>query len=322
MNKLLSILLFTIISYAATAQQIIPYSYTQYQRLSKSLYSINTRFHTSLKPVIADDRLISAQLDSLLQSDGADSTDHWIKRKLFAEHLVEVNKPDFNFYLDFLPDLLVGRDLDHQINTFLNTRGYQLGGNIGDKFSFYSSGFENQARFNDYLTRYIDKHNIIPGTVNDKSAAISPRPVKKDWAYATAVINYTPNKYLSLSLGQDKNFIGDGYRSMLLSDVAAPYPYFKATGTLGNVKYMALWAQFHDPLSPKLSFGNGFRKKWGAFHYLDWNVNNRLSLGFFDAIIWQGADSTGRRGFDVSYLNPIVFLRTIEGGADRRITHS
>jgi hypothetical protein len=77
---------------------------------------------------------------------------------------------------------------------------------------------------------------------------------------------------------------------------------------------MAMWAQFQDPTQAVASDDVVFNKKWGAFHYLDWNVNNRLSLGFFDSIIWQAKDENGeRRGFDVSYLNPIIFLRTVEG---------
>ena len=310
MKKAILGLAFIFVSIGAHAQQIIPYSYYQYQKLNKSLYSLDSRLHTSLKPVIADDVTITQQLDSLL-AIGIDSTRiTWAGRKLFNEHLLEINKEDYTFYLDFLPDYQIGRDREHGITTWLNTRGYQFGGTIGKKFSFYSSGFENQARFNNYLTNYINSKGVIPGMVNDKFGAAR---VNKDWAYATAVVNYTPNKYVSFTLGQDKNFVGDGYRSMLLSDVAAPYPFLKLTGTLGNVKYMAMWAQFQDPLSPQFSYDNGFRKKWGAFHYLDWNVNNRLSLGLFDSIIWQDADFEGKRGFDVSYVNPIIFLRTVEG---------
>lgn len=310
MKKALLALVFSLIAFAGNAQQMIPYSYTQYQKLNKSLYSLDTRFHTSLRPVLADDSTLTKQLDSLLTIGTGRIRNSWVGRKLFNEHLVEINKEDYTFYLDFLPDFQVGRDVTNGVNTWLNTRGYQFGGTIGKKFSFYSSGFENQARFNNYLTKYINRTGVIPGMVNDK---FGTERTNKDWAYATAVVNYTPNKYISFTLGQDKNFIGDGYRSMLLSDVAAPYPFLKLTGTLGNVKYMAMWAQFQDPLSPKFSYDNGFRKKWGAFHYLDWNVNNRLSLGFFDSIIWQDADETGKRGFDATYLNPIIFLRTVEG---------
>ena len=310
MKKALLLFVSIFITLFAGAQQIIPYSYYQYQKLNRSLYSIDTRFHTSLKPVIGDDTTVNKQLDSLLLLGTEKTRNSWVGRKLFNEHLVEVNKEDYTFYLDFLPDFQIGRDREHGITTWLNTRGYQLGGTVGKKFSFYSSGFENQSRFNNYLTNYINAKGVIPGMANDKFGVSK---TTKDWAYATAVINYTPNRYVSFTLGQDKNFIGDGYRSMLFSDVSSPYPFLRITATLGNVKYMAMWSQFQDPLSPKLSYDNGFRKKWGAFHYLDWNVNNRLSLGFFDAIIWQGADETGRRGFDVSYLNPIIFLRTVEG---------
>jgi hypothetical protein len=310
MKKNLLIFLLLITGYHSFSQQIIPYSFYQYQKLNSTLYNVNSRFHTSLKPVIGDDTVTTKQLDSL-QLVGIDkSYNSWVLRKLFNEHLVEINKEDFNIYIDFLPDFQIGRDTEHKITTWLNTRGYQIGGTIGKKFSFYSSGFENQARFNNYLTNYINTKGIIPGMVNDKFGSSK---TTKDWAYATAVINYTPNKYFSFTLGHDKNFIGDGYRSMLLSDVSAAYPFFKIIGTLGNVKYMSLWAQFQDPLSPQFSYDNGFRKKWGAFHYLDWNVTNRLSLGFFDSIIWQDADASGKRGFDVSYLNPVIFLRTVEG---------
>ena len=294
----------------AKAQQIIPFSHYQYQRLNHVLYNKNTRLHTSVKPILSEDSVIAKHLDSLTNQGTNNVQQSWLGRKLFNEHLLEVNKEDFSVYFDFLPDMQIGRDQQHGITTWLNTRGYQVGGTIGKTFSFYTSGFENQARFSDYLTRYTNSKGVITGMVNDK---FGPSRDTKDWAYATALLNYTPNKYFSFTLGQDKNFIGDGYRSMLLSDVAAPYPFFKVTTTLGNVKYMAMWAQFQDPLSPAFSYDNGFRKKWGVFHYVDWNVNNRLSLGFFDSVIWQDADASGKRGFDPSYLNPFIFLRPVEG---------
>src|SRR6478672_4276398 len=148
-SLLILILLGTITSFS---QQIIPYSYYQYQKLNKDLYSLDSRYHTSLKPVIGDDTTITRKLDSLLMPIGDKKYSSWVGRKLFNEHLVEVNKEDFNIYLDFLPDFQVGRDREHGITTWLNTRGYQIGGNIGKTFSFYSSGFENQSRFNNYLT--------------------------------------------------------------------------------------------------------------------------------------------------------------------------
>lgn len=294
---------------AQTPNQYIPLSHSFYQKLDHQVYDRSNRFHSAIKPYLADDAILKASVDSFYRIGFDTLKRSWVHRKLFTEHLVDIKKPDYTFYADLLPDFQIGRD-QQAGNIWLNTRGYQFGGTIGNKFSFYTSGYENQAAFPEYYTNFVNDNGIIPGQVNDK---FGPSKTIKDWAYATAILSYTPVKYLNVTLGQDKNFIGDGYRSMLLSDVASTYPFLKLTANLGNVKYMTLWAQFQDLKSPQFSYDNGYRKKWGVFHYLDWNVNKRLSIGFFDAIIWQDADSTGKRGFDFSYVNPFIFLRPVEG---------
>lgn len=311
-KKILTLFLLILLGSAIKAQtpnQYQPYSFEFYQRLNPAAYNNTNSFHSAIKPYFIDDSVLSNPINDF-KNIGIDSgKKSWVHRKLFREHLIEVKQKDYTFYADYLPDLLIGRDQEKG-NIWLNTRGYQLGGTIGSKFSFYTSGYENQAVFPKYYNDFINNNGIIPGQVNDKFGVAKD---VKDWAYATALLSYTPVKYINISLGQDKNFIGDGYRSMLLSDVAATYPFLKLTANLGNVKYMAMWAQFQDLKSPQFSYDNGYRKKWGVFHYADWNVNEKLSLGFFDAVIWQDADSTGKRGFDFSYINPLQFLRPVEG---------
>lgn len=315
-KKILFTLVLCLIKVAVQAQSVyLPYAYQFYQKLDSSVYSNQSRFHSAMKPFLVDDPLISQQYQSLMNA-GVDSVGKrsWVHRKLFQEHLVDIKEKEFTAFVDFLPDFTVGREFKNQKTTWLNTRGYQIGGTIGSKFYFYTSGFENQGVFPDYLDNYIDRTSsknvyIIPGQSYDRSFGKQTR----DWSYVTTLLSYTPNKYLNVTLGQDKNFIGDGYRSVLLSDFASNYPFFKLTGTLGNVRYMAMWANMQDPLAPKPSYEDGNRKKWGVFHYLDWNVNNKLSLGFFDSVIWADKDDAGnKRGFDFNYVNPFVFLRPIE----------
>lgn len=272
------------------------------------MYDINTSYHSAFKPIFVDDPVISAATDSIFNLNVDTSLRTWLSRKLLNEHLLNIKNKDFTVYADFLPDFQIGHDSESGTTTWLNTRGYQVGGTIGKTFSFYTSGFENQGEFPGYLHRFIADKDIIPGQTLDNRMNRS----FKDWATASAILSFTPSRYVNFTLGHDKNFIGDGYRSMLLSDVAANYPFLKTTVELGNVKYMSLWAQMQDLISPKFSYDNGIRKKWGVFHYLDWNVNDRLSLGFFDAVIWQDADTLGKRGFDFSYINPFIFLRPVE----------
>ncbi len=310
-KKIFFTLVLCLIKVAVQAQSVyLPYAYQFYQKLDSSVYSNQSRFHSSMKPFLVDDSLISQQYQSLMNA-GVDSVGKrsWVHRKLFQEHLVDIKEKEFTAFIDFLPDFTAGRDFKNQKTTWLNTRGYQIGGTIGSKFYFYTSGYENQGVFPGYVNSYINKIDIVPGQAYDRSFGKNT----KDWSYVTALLSYTPSKYLNVTLGQDKNFIGDGYRSVLLSDFASNYPFFKLTGTLGNVRYMSMWANMQDPLAPKLSYQDGNRKKWGVFHYLDWNVNNKLSLGFFDSVTWADKDDAGnKRGFDFNYVNPFVFLRPVE----------
>ncbi len=317
MKKLYILILLTVTFTGAGYAQAVyqPYSYQFYQKLNDDLYSTKTRFHTSMKPFFVDDTTVRHHYDSLMNM-GADTTHHhsWFHRKLFQEHLIDLGNSEYTFFGDFLPDLTAGRDYGiAKKNTWLNTRGYQFGGTIGTKFYFYTSGYENQAVFPDYYNTYVNQTGIVNGQAYDRNAANNN---KKDWSYATAILSYTPIKYLNITLGQDKTFIGDGYRSMLLSDYASPYPFLKLTATLGNVRYMAMWAYMDDPRAaaiPNSTYQDGDRRKWAAFHYLDWTVSNRVSLGFFDSVIWADVNDNGhKRGFDFSYINPVIFLRPEE----------
>lgn len=303
---LISLLVFVAETKAQSEYQ--PYSYQFYQKLNSDIYSTKTRTHTTLKPFIIDS--VSRKHYDLLLNAGNDSAQHsWVHRILFTQHLLDVKDPEYTFYADFLPDLIIGRDLVKHENTNINTRGYQLGGTIGSKFYFYSSGYENQAVLPAYLNTYAQQTGMITGQAYDRSFGKR----KSDWSYITAIVSYTPIKFLNITLGQDKTFIGDGYRSLLMSDFSAPYSFLKLTANLGNVRYMAMYGLMNDPMATRLSYQDDYRKKWGTFHYLDWNVSNRLSLGFFDAVIWGDKDDSGnKRGFDFSYASPIIFLRPAE----------
>ena len=289
------------------------YSFQHDQKYSDVLYNPNTRLHTSSKPFLYKGDLLSRK-DSLASANAVDSK-NWFMRKIFNEHLVEVNKDDHSFFLDFLPDAQLGKellDIDKR-KVYLNTRGVQAGLNIKDKFTFYANFFENQAVFPKYLTDYIDANNVVPGQGNVEDLNDN----KKDWMYATANMSYDVNDYLQVTLAYDKNHIGDGYRSLLLSDFSTNYAHLKFTGNIGNVQYTSVWAYMLDPKNPRLDsldvsarYGDGI--KWGAFQYLDWNATNRLSVGFFQAVVWANRNAGGNRGFDFNYLNPVIFLRPVE----------
>ncbi|MGO1520417.1 MAG: gliding motility protein RemB, partial [Sphingobacterium sp.] len=290
-----------------------PYSFQHYQKYDEEVYSVDTRYHTSSKPYLFRGKLLE-KMDSLQSVHPIDS-DNWFLRKVFNEHLIQVEKEDHTFYLDVLPDFMIGSELidPDKRTTWLNTRGIQAGVTIGDKFTFYGNFFENQSVFPRYLDEYIQESMVVPGQAMSKQRYERT----KDWMYATANLTYDFSDYLQVTLAYDKNHIGDGYRSVLLSDFSSNYSHLKLTGTIGNVQYTSIWAYMNDPRNPRVDslnsggrFGDGI--KWGAFQYLDYNVTNRLSLGFFQSVIWSNSNQAGHRGFDFNYFNPVLFLRPVE----------
>jgi hypothetical protein len=287
-----------------TRAEQLPVSYDLNLKIGKQLYFNEKRIHTSIMPYFVSDLGNELTKDSLLISIRPESKDwqqkNWLFRKVFKQHLVEVQDSDYFFYLDFLPDLQIGKQGNR--NLWLNTRGVEVGGRIGSKFAFTSHFFEDQGKFAQYYTNFVNANRVVPGQGYAKVYGNG----SFDFGYSGGTLSYTPAKYLNLQLGYDKNFIGDGYRSLLLSDNTFNYPFLKVTATLGNVRYMAMWAQFMDFYDTPFDDETPYPKKYGIFHYLSWNATKRLSLGLFENVMWEP------RGLDMSFVNPIMLLRPAE----------
>lgn len=302
--RIAAVLLLSIPTFAQQQPVIAPY----HSQNIRELYLDSLNRHTALQTILHEDSsAMYTQKDTAKRS--------WAHRKLFKEHLFEFREPDYNVFVDFLPDFQLGKSSQNK-NLWLNTRGARVQANIGRDFYFETSFFENQSLMPVYLDSFVARRRVVPGQGEPKISSIGK---SYDYAYVNALLSYRPGKYLNFTLGYGSNFIGDGYRSLILSDIGFSYPYLKITGTLGQFQYTSLWAQFMD-LSNK-SFGQayhdlGYNKKWGVFHYLDWNASKKLTIGLFDAVIWPDSDSANnKRGFDWSYMNPIIFLRPAEFSA-------
>lgn len=292
----------------AFAQSVyLPYSYQFYQKFNTDIYSTQTRTHSALKPYFADDSLLKHRYDSLMRTGIPAPGKSWISRKLFNEHLIQSQGATGNsIYFDVLPEFQAGRDFSatDRKSVWTTALGMQIGGTISPQFSFYGSLYFNRAALPSYILDNINNSGYIPGQGADRSQG----DLIKNWYYSSFLLSYTPVKYINITLGKDKTFIGDGYRSMLLSDFASNYPFLKLTGTLGNVKYMTMYAYLNNPFNPALPYGNTSHK-WGYFQYLDWSVSNRISLGFFQNVMEATRGTNGtHQGFNPSLASPVVFL--------------
>ncbi len=303
--KKIIIVLFLYMGVAAVAQESHSnYQNHSYRYFDRYVYRAEERFHTAVKPFLMQQVDSVVSLDTLYHKP--------VERKFWDvvlnQHLIAVEKEDYAFSIDPQFQFELGQGQGEEAMSWMNTRGFIINGRVGKKLRFSTSFYENQAMFNDYRYAVVKEDGVVPGQGK-------PKTFKEggfDYGFAEGFVSWQLNKFFNLQFGHGKNFIGDGYRSVLLSDHAFNYPYFKITTDFWNIKYVNLWAQFQD-LSNSYDYGTQtYDKKWGAIHYLDWSATPWLNIGLFEAIMWEDQDSSGRRGFDMNYANPVIFFRPVE----------
>ncbi len=293
---------------ALTSQLNIQFTHSDYARFDRSMNLVGTNSHTAQKPFLYED--VSKYYDFEAERKAlTKDVETWAGKKLWNEHLVQLQGKDYWFTVDPVFDLQLGTDSEGG-STYNNTRGVLVQGGLGKKFNFYTTVFESQGRFADYVNRYIesirasDSEPIVPGRGVSKRFKTDGY----DYPVAEAYLSYSPAKFLNVQFGHGKNFIGDGYRSLFLSDVSSPHPFLKLNTNFWKIKYTNTFMWMKD-VRNEVQEDGAFLTKYIANHYLSWNVSKRLNLGFFESVLWTNSNN---RGFDVNYLNPIIFYRAIE----------
>ena len=294
-----------------SSQLNIPFTHTQYSRFDREMNLVGTNSHTAAKPYVYSD--VSKYYDfKKINATLLKGSDSWWSRKLWDEHLVQVQSKDYWFTLDPVIDFSVGKNTDSEHNgTFNNTRGVYIQGGLGKKLNFSATVLESQGRFPDYFNQYAESLKPFgpdPGIIPGRGIAKRFKKDAYDYPVAEGYLSYAPADFLSIQFGHGKNFIGDGYRSLLLSDNASSYPYLKLNTKFWKIKYTNTWMWLRD-VRPEVTEDGAFLTKYMANHYLSWNVSKKLNIGLFESVMWT---NTNDRGFDINYLNPVIFYRAIE----------
>ena len=271
-----------------------------------------SEIHSSFRPLIKSTVNREVNTDSLHLLEFSNKWTKWHKRKLFSEHLIIIKGEDYKVTVSPIIHFSKGKEMESETNTFSNTRGFIIEGDIGKSVSFFSSFAENQAIFPNYLDAKIRKTKVVFG----QGYARDFKKTGFDYAMASGYVGIKPAKHFVVQFGHGKHFIGDGYRSLLLSDNAFNYPFFRIQTSFWKVQYTNLYAEMQDINY----FENngiddydqmGYAKKYMSSHYLSANVNSKLNIGIFESVIWGGNHAPGSRGFDVKYFNPISLFRPL-----------
>jgi hypothetical protein len=217
-------------------------------------------------------------------------------------NLLEVNTKDLFLAINPILNLQFGASSGGN-GIYLNTRGVSARGMISNRVGFSALITENQEKGPQFFQDRVNQFRAVPGVGFYK-------PFKKngyDYFDARGYITFNAAKYIDFQFGYDKNFIGNGYRSLFLSDYGNSYLFFKINTRIWKFNYQNIFMELM-PQFKKMGIDTLLDRKYAAMHHLSMDVTKWLNIGLFEGIIF------GRKNhFDFQYLNPVIFYRHIEG---------
>lgn len=237
------------------------------------------------------------------------------------------NKRDF-FYLDkknirlFINPILYlsaggdqhdynGAGLTENLFNYRNSRGVRVRGTAFGKLGFFTEVSENQVKYPQFVRNNYDEHGVLWGENFVKIFDADANP-GFDFFNAIGYITYSPVKEFRIKFGKDRAFLGNGYQSLLLSDHATDYFFLNFNTRIWKLEYVNHFAQMTDFIRGKPDSYGVFPRKYAVFHQLFYKPWDWLSVGLFESVVYSPTLPAGNRGFELEYLNPLIFYRSVE----------
>jgi hypothetical protein len=223
--------------------------------------------------------------------------------------LIQVDNPDFFLSVNPVLQLQAGVESESNEFLFLNARGIVARGLIAKRIGFQTYLVENQERGPAFVRDRINQFRAVPGAGFYKSF----KTTGVDYFDARGSVMFNAAKFLDIQFGYDRQHLGNGYRSLYLSEYGNSFLFLNLNLRVWRLNYVAktmeLTAQYRRGSTDSL-----FPKKYMAIHHISFNAPKWLTVGLFEGVVFNRVNQ-----FEFSYLNPIMFLRPMEqnnGSAD------
>ena len=209
----------------------------------------------------------------------------------------EVEDKDFFLVVDPAIQQTQSYESGNKQRVFLNSKGLTLRGLIAGKLGFSAYLTDNQERGPGYFQQRVAQFDAVPGAGYFKSF----HKTAFDYFDNRASIYFNTWKYVDWQFGYDKNFIGNGYRSLFLSDYSAPYLFLKFNTRIWKLNYQTIYMELINQHNTNTDYQ--YPKKYAVVHHLNINATPWLNVGLYENVVFSRADH-----YDFSYLNPVIFL--------------
>lgn len=190
-----------------------------------------------------------------------------------------------------------------------NSRGLVVRGSFYGKVGFYTEVYDNLLRVPRYMWEHYQDNRFLFGEgfvkgFNNNTAL--------DFFHSRAYITVSPIKNMRIKFGQDRAFWGNGLQSLTLSDYSANHLMLNIRTRIWKLEYVNHFAQLIDFIPNKPDDVGTFPRKYIALHQLLYKPTPKLTLGLFESVVYASNLANGPRGFEIQYLNPIIFYRALE----------
>ena len=311
MNKAISLCLLLTVLVSPAISQIFPLHPSFNSIIEQANIDSSWIIHTSLKPVM-DEACYPIIKHGWTASVATNKSK--VIRHLTSKHFLEYDKDDVYVTLDPTLDLTAlfdASDTAAKGSLFNNWRGLRCAGRLGKQVSFQTDFVEVQTRPVAWQRQWIDSIDVYPGFGRVKPFQVDAY----DFAVSTGSIQYRPLNSLILRVGSERQFIGNGYRSMLWSDAIFPTPYLQARWIAPSKKWQYS-SGFHllQTLErlPKGEVPESlFKRKGASVNYLSLKPWQGAELGFFEGVIWNMYDSSGTHGPGLGAYIPVLGVNTL-----------
>ncbi len=293
-------------------------------RINKHILLKKLPLHTSLCPYLETQLNRYADFDSIVyrqnRTDSLYKTKRFprIHQKLRYQDLIYINKNKFHLQANILLNMRASLQKNTSETYSINTRGVMVKGDLGKRISFYSAFYENQAFFPDYIQQYADKQLVIPG----QGAWKEFKDTGYDFSSANGYLSITPlftdNWMLNVQFGHGKHFIGNGYRSLLLSDNSFYYPFFKITTRYKAIRYTVIYSEFQDFEHVYYSY---HYRKHATYNYLDFLIGKSLEIGLLETSLLKTSGNSYTNRFNTAYFIPLPVIRPLQFGLNHKNTN-
>ncbi len=286
----------------------IGYVWEQRQEAEFLLTQQDTFFQSGILPFLTISKSGDSILNHQLYNISYQQQNRWYN---FLNHsIIQVKDSDFVLHIIPLLNLRFTNDSIHRFTE--NTRGIYIYGQLSDNFSFVSGATETQVFFPDYIKQYFQNNQVIPGNGRVRSF----KQTGYDYSKAFGHIVYTPGKYFHVMVGHVKQFVGYGYRSVLLSDAPYEYPLIKFSVQSKKFQYQIAYASFQSA-SAFDDRTKVYSRIFSSIHYLSYFVCQNWQVALFENTLFQPMSAQNNRPPEEFYL-PLPFVHTAFYGFNSR----